>query len=196
MRRIKIAAIGPTQSRSFYGLKVVKNKFDNLRKGRPMIISGRQALAARLLLKMDKNDVSARINTLKRILGSFESKGRPMGVGRLDMLQDFFENNGIEFTLGGVKIRDYISNESMAPTPEQCRAARGLLACSMEKLAAHAGLSTSVVFCLENGGNPSRTSAAKLLGFFDAEKIEMLPGGARDLEPERFSIFRGGRALK
>jgi hypothetical protein len=49
---------------------------------------------------------------------------------------------------------------------------------------------------LENGGNPSRTSAAKLLGFFDAEKIEMLPGGARDLEPERFSIFRGGRALK
>ncbi len=161
-----------------------------------MIISGRQALAARLLLEMDKNDVAARINTLPRILGSFESKGRPMGAGRLDMLQDVLLNYGIEFTIGGVKMRDHIANEAMAPTPEQCRAARGLLACSMESLASHARLSTSVIFCLENGGHPSRTSAAKLLGFFDSEKIEMLPGGARDLQPERFSVVRRGRALK
>jgi hypothetical protein len=149
---------------------------------------------------MEKDNVAAKICTLPRILGSFESHGVAMQAGRIDLLRALFEREGVEFVPGGVKMRDRISEEAAPPTPEQCRAARGLLVCSMEHLALHAGLSPDVVFNLERKGRiPFRSSADKLLAFFAAERIELLPGGARDLQPERRSEAIPGlraRALK
>lgn len=160
-----------------------------------MMISGRQALAARLLLKLDKKYVVSRIGAYKQTLGKFESRGGPMRSGELETLRQLYELAGAEFVLGGVKMRYSLSEEAAPPTPEQCRAARGLLVFSMEDLAAYAGLSSDVVFNLERGRVPFRSSANKLIAFLDAEGIRLLPGGAQDLRPERYvSPFR--RALK
>lgn len=158
------------------------------------MISGRQALAARMLLKIEKNYVAARINTHPRILGRFEVGSGPLWTGSLDVLCDLFELSGVEFVPGGVKMRDRTFDEATFPTPEQCRAARGLLACSMEHLAAYAGLSPDVVLNLERGRVPFRSSADKLLAFFEAEGIRLLPGGAQDLQPERRAAVLGVRA--
>lgn len=162
------------------------------------MISGRQALAARMLVKLEKNDVAARIKTHPRTLGKFESRDRLLSSREVDMLRASFEAAGVEFIPGGVKLRDHIQSDASPPTPEQCRAARGLLACSMEHLSAYAGLSSDVVFNLEKGRIPFRSSADKLLAFFEAEGIRLLPGGAQDLQPERHAPVPGlrARALK
>jgi DNA-binding transcriptional regulator YiaG len=161
-----------------------------------MMITGRQALAARLLLQMDRNDVAAGIRVYKQKLSKFESRGGKMETREIYALRQFFELAGAEFVLGGVKIRDRISDKAAPPTPEQCRAARGLLVLPMEWLARYAGCSADLVFNLERGRIPFKSSADKLLTYLETEGILLLPGGARDLRPESRYTRPSQRALK
>jgi DNA-binding transcriptional regulator YiaG len=93
-------------------------------------------------------------------------------------------------------MRDYISDEAAPQTPEQCRAARGLLILPMEWLSSYAGLSPDVVFNLERGRIPFKSSADKLLTYLEAEGIRLLPRGAQDLRSEERHTRPSQRALK
>jgi transcriptional regulator with XRE-family HTH domain len=67
-------------------------------------------------------------------------------------------------------------------TPEQCRAARGLLDWTQEELADRAGVSRSTVREFEKGRHElQRSSAAQILGAFEISGVVMIHG--TDLGP-------------
>jgi len=160
-----------------------------------MEIHYRQILAARLLLQRSKIDIANAVRMFPSVLGMFEIGRRKLSPGRIEILSELYETAGAQFIDNGVQLRDKISRDESLISPEQCRAARGLLVLPMEHLAMHSGLSLDVIINLEKGRTPFRSTAEKLLTYFEAEGIRLLPGGARDLAATRY-VAPARRSLK
>jgi len=161
-----------------------------------MKMTPRQATGARFLLNMRNDEVAKTISVHPRMLGKYEKGHEYLITDRIEPLRNFYEKSGVEFIHGGVKLRAPITDHATQPSVEQCRAARGLLGFTCTKLAVHAGLSLDVVNKFENGRELLRGSVDKLLKFFAAEGIQLVPGGAQDLQQERHASFPMRRALK
>ena len=70
-----------------------------------------------------------------------------------------------------------MQNESFSMSPEQCRAARGLLGWSQKDLGAAVGLSAVSVRAFEKGGAIRASNAARIIEAFRAHGVALIGNG-------------------